>query len=77
MLKEKVNEIIEEVEVLENYMKEMFNVNDLLEADDSTIKLLRSYINLMNLSKELMMAQAEVTDNMNDKLDKILEKLEG
>ena len=71
--KEVVMELLEEMENLEKEMMGMFKISDLADADDETVKMFKSYANLMKISKKLMVTQAE-------SLDKImlnLERLEG
>lgn len=72
---EKVNEIIKEVEKLEKDLMGMFSLSDLADADDETIKMFKSYANLMNLSKDLMLAQATMLDGIDHKLNNIHERL--
>ena len=76
MLKVTVEKLIEEMEKLEKNLMGMFDLSDLAEVDDETIKMFKSYVNLMNISKELMVEQAATIDNMNDKLNEINSKLD-
>ena len=72
---EKVNQLIKEIEVVEKQMLGMFTFADLVE-DEETMKLMKTYVNLMQLSKEMMIEQAETTDFMTEKLNVIDTKLD-
>ena len=75
MLKKTVEKMMDEMEVLEKNLMGMFSLSDLAGADDEMIGMFKSYANLANLSKEYMIEQAEIIDNMNAKLDSIDQKL--
>lgn len=77
MMVEKVNKMIEEMEKLEKNWMGMLSLSDLSEIDDETMKMFKSSINLMNLSKDLMIEQAETIDSMVVKLDSIDQKLDA
>lgn len=74
---EKVNELLKEMEVAEKYLMGLFTPEQLANLDVEDMKVFKSYINLMKLSKDLMLMQATYTDNMNSKLDNINEKLDS
>ena len=71
-----VNELIEEMEKLEKDLMGMFTVSDLADADDETVKLFKSYANLMKISKQLMKTQASSLDTILLKLDRIEGKID-
>lgn len=73
---ETVKQIVKEIEVAEKYLMGMFNLSDLAEADDETVKVFQSYAKLMQFSKQLMIEQAETIDNMNKTLKDIDSKLD-
>lgn len=72
--------IIKEMdEVMDAYMKEMLSFEDLMDLDDETAKLLKRAWNLMDMSKKLMLEQAEALDKIDDidkKMDKVIKLLE-
>ena len=74
--KEVVMELLEEMENLEKEMMGMFKISDLADADDETVKMFKSYANLMKISKKLMVTQAETLDYIKLKLDKIEGKVD-
>ncbi len=73
---EVVKELVEEIEKLEKDLMGMFTISDLADADDETVKLFKSYANLMKISKKLMLTQAESLDNTMLKLDRIEGKID-
>lgn len=73
---EKVKELVKEIDKLEEQFMSMFKTSDLLEMEDEGIKMLKQYVGLVNISKELMIESAETIDNMNNKLDTIDSKLD-
>lgn len=74
--KEVVMELLDEMEKLEKDLMGMFSISDLAEADDETVKMFKSYANLMKISKKLMVTQAETLDYIKLKLDKIEGKVD-
>lgn len=74
--KEIVMELIDEIEKMEKDLMGMFTISDLADADDETMKLFKSYATLMNLSKKLMVTQAETLDYIKLKLDRIEGKVD-
>ena len=75
MLKKTVKQIVDEMGVLEKNLMGMLSLSDLVGVDEDMLKMFKSYANLVDLSKEYMMEQAVMIDNMNDKLDSIDQKL--
>ena len=74
--KEVVMELVDEIEKLEKDLMGMFTISDLADADDETVKLFKSYANLMKISKKLMVTQAETLDYIKLKLDRIEGKVD-
>lgn len=72
--------IIKEMdEVMDAYMKQMLSFEDLIDLDDENRDLLKRAWNLMDMSKKLMLEQAEAFDKINEmdeKMDKIIKLLE-
>lgn len=75
-MEEKMKELIEEIDKLEEQFMSMFSASDLLDMEDDGLKMLKQYFNLMEVSKELMLESAKTTDNMNRQLNDINEKLD-
>lgn len=74
---EKVNEMIKEMEVAEKYLMGMLRPEDLAGAlDDEGIKVFKSYVKLMQLSKDLMLGLAIHVDSTDHKLSNINERLQ-
>ena len=77
MLERRAIELKEEVNKLKTICLEEFVNNDSIESvDERGFKGLKSTLKLVNLSMEFMQEEARMIDEMNKKLDKILEKLE-
>lgn len=77
LMVERANQIIKEMEVAEKYLMGMIKPEDLADAlDDEGVKVFKSYVNLMRLSKDLMLEGAINTDNVNFKLNSIESKLD-
>lgn len=73
---ETVKQIVDEIEFAEKYLMGMFNLSDLAEADEETVKVFQSYAKIMKFSKKLMIEQAEVNDNMSETLKEVNSKLD-
>lgn len=77
MLSEKAKKLVEEMNELKAQMsKQIFGLIDIEYIDEEEIenlKLMKKCYELMNDSMEYMVEQAEVMDQMNLKLDLILE----
>lgn len=73
----KTLKLIEEMDSLMKEAMGMINVMDVLEStDEKTLGMFKAYMKLYNDSKELMLCQAEMIDNQDKKLDKIIRLLE-
>ena len=72
--------IIKEMdEVMNAYMKQMLSFEDLMDLDDEASRLLKRAWSLMDMSKKLMLEQAEALDKIDDidkKMDKVIKLLE-
>lgn len=74
LLIEQANELIKEMEVAE---QQLFGALNLAESEDEeVVKMLKQYTDLVNHSKDYMLAQATSMDNINRKLDIIMKKLD-
>lgn len=70
---ETTNKFIEEVNELKNeFLKEI--AGDILDMDDKSINLMKKFFGMFDTSMELCKKQAETIDEMNKKLDRLLEK---
>lgn len=76
MLKERTREIIEEVKKTENLLiKSITDVDTLKYMDAQQLEGIKSMFNLMDHYCDLAEEYANVIDNQDRKLDRILEKL--
>lgn len=75
---EKTRELMEATEELMNYvMKELVGFDTLKAMDGAEFEIMKKYAKLYEDAKELALEQAEMMDNMNAKLDKILKAIES
>ena len=73
-----VNKLIEEVnEVMDLYAKEMFDFDMLESMDKEEFVLMQKVLKLKDASFDLTRKQAEMIDEMNAKLDKLLAMTEA
>lgn len=63
-------------ELMNDFMKEM-GASALMELDGAEFEMMKKCMNLYELSKEVALEQAKQMDDMNKKLDKILEAVES
>lgn len=79
MLERKANEIVEEMNEVKSAMsKQLLGLIDIDMLDDESVenlKLLNRCYRLMDSSMEYMVEQAVVMDQMNNKMDMILDLL--
>lgn len=74
---EQTKKLIEEMDELLKEAMGMLNVMDVLEdTDDKTLSVFKAYLKLYRDSKELMLLQAEMIEEQDKKLDKIIKLLE-
>lgn len=76
MLKLKAMELKEEINNLKTLCMEEIVNNGVDDVDERGFKALKSTLKLINLSNEFLVEEAKMMDDMNKKLDKLLEKIE-
>lgn len=75
---EKTRKLMDATEELMDYvMKELVDFDTLAAMDGGEFEIMKKYIKLYEDAKELALEQAEMMDNMNAKLDKILKAIES
>lgn len=67
------NFIKEYEELLKDYMK-MINFEDLKDVDPSIFGIIQKSFKILNSCKELALVQAQAMDDMNAKLDTLIEQ---
>ena len=75
-MEKKVEEIINEMEIMEKKLFSMISISDIAEADSESLEMMQNYIRLYNLCKDLLREQAMAVDNMTEKLNVIDNKLD-
>ena len=74
---ENTRKMIEEIDKIKAiYIKEMCNPDVLMCMDGNTLEMLQESMNLIEISKDLMIAQATMMEDMNKKLDILVDKKE-
>ena len=69
--------IIEEIDKIKAIcIKEMCNPDMLMRMNGSTLEMMQESMNLIEISKDLMIAQAIMMEDMNEKLDILVDKKE-
>lgn len=77
MLREKTEKLIAEIDELMNTsIANSFTMSSFMDLDTDDLALIQKFIGFYGSSKELILEQAEQMDEINKKLDKILNKLE-
>ena len=76
MLKDTAKEIMNEMDELKDAMLKLVSVDEFLTMEPEALVILQKCISLYEKSKNFMMKTAAITDEMNHKLDKVLELLE-
>lgn len=75
MLENKAKEMMETMDNVVNCYVEMLGGLDvIMEMDTKTFELMQNSLKLMDMSKEYQIAQAKQMDEINNKLDKLLNK---
>lgn len=74
MLREMTREIVEEVNEIKDLVIKHCSVNMLVDMKDEEFMLMKKVISLVDKSTNLAIKQAEVMDDINSKLDKLLTK---
>lgn len=74
MLVDKTKELIDKVdEFMKEGIKQMVDVADLMDMDTEEFEMMKKYKEFMDLSKELLVEQAKTLDDINTKLDLLIE----
>ena len=74
---ENARKMIEEIDKIKAIcIKEMCDPDVLMYMDVNTLEMLRESMNLIEISKDLMIAQATMMEDMNKKLDILVDKKE-
>lgn len=77
MLGEKTKELMKQCdELMTNVITNVLDIEDIGEMDDDTVNAIRSTFKMYNAAKELSIYQAEVIDDLSEKIDKLLEQNE-
>ena len=74
---ENTRKIIEEIDKIKAIcIKAMCDSDMLMSMDGNTLEMLQESMNLIEISKDLMIAQATMMEDMNKKLDILVNKKE-
>ena len=74
MLKEKTMELMDQAEeLMKKAIGDTLDIEDIGDLDDTQVTYMRSMCKLYSTAKELSIYQAELIDEQNKKLDKLLE----
>ena len=74
---ENTRKMIEEIDKIKAIcIKEMYDPNVLMHMNVNTLEMLQESMNLIEISKNLMIAQATMMEDMNKKLDILVDKKE-
>ena len=73
---ETTNKFIEEIGKVMTDFDGLITLKSMRNLDENEIKLIVAGLKLIDISKELIIKQAEIIDDQNRKLDLILSKLE-
>lgn len=77
-MKNRVEELNKETnELMNDVMKNCFDLNTIVHMDSEELAAFRRLIKVMHLAEEVMVEQAEMFDTMNSKLDRIITELES
>ena len=77
MLKQETEKFCEELdEVMELVVKEAMDVDTIKCMDDRTLNAIKKCLDLVESAKRITLAQADVLDDMNNKLDRLLAQKE-
>lgn len=75
---EKTKELVNNLDALMGlYTKRMLNPDTIKYLDEESVIALKSSMNVFDCYKDLVLKQAEIIDEMNRKLDKLLVKAEA
>ena len=74
---ENTRKMIEEIDKIKAIcIKAMCNPDVLMSTDGNTLEMMLESMNLIEISKDLMIAQATMMEDMNKKLDILVDKKE-
>ena len=74
---ENTRKIIEEIDKIKAIgIKEMCNPDVLMYMNGNTLEMMQESMNLIEISKDLIIAQATMMEDMNKKLDILVDKKE-
>ena len=72
-MKEATERLVKETkELMGTYMNQLMSLDSIAYMEPKDLELIQKSVGLMNNSFELCIKQAEMMDNMNAKLDKLL-----
>lgn len=75
MLEKKTNELVNEIKELVDLACKQISIHDLKDMDAVTLNAVQSCIKLGESACELMVEEAKMMDDMDRKLDEVLEIL--
>ena len=73
-MKQTTRKLVDELNTLKALCIEEILSKDIGDVDERGIKAMKSTLRVINLTNDLMMEQAEMMEDMNKKLDKLLER---
>lgn len=74
---ENTRKMIEEIDKIKAIcIKQMCDPDVLMYMDGNTLEMLQASMNLIEIGKDLMIAQATMMEDMNKKLDMLVDKKE-
>ena len=77
MLKQETEKFCEELdEVMELVVKEAMDVDTIKCMDERALQAIKKCLDLVESAKRITLAQADVLDDMNNKLDRLLAQKE-
>ena len=77
MLKQETEKFCEELdEVMELVVKEAMDVDTIKCMDERALQAIKKCLDLVESAKRITLAQADVLDDMNNKLDRLLAQIE-
>lgn len=74
MLKEQTKDYAKKIRETEKEIFSMVGTDEIMNMDSRSILLLKALDELLNISCDIMVAQAEMLDEMDRKLDKLIVK---
>lgn len=74
MLKEMTREIVEEVNEMKDLIMKQCTIDMFINMGAEELLIIKKTVDLADKTMKLAIAQAEMMDNINEKLDKLLAK---